>query len=116
MSKYTNYMKLKNWKVLPWRAMYLYVDSVEHFADNIFVKNNLRGIKFIGDYMQDRKETCIVMITLPRKSIKLFKTCMEELENKALLCGFTSYEETCDEVFGGFEKWREAKNTNEETV
>lgn len=68
-----------------------------YLADNIFTGNNLK-IKFISDFECPDSKYDIVLCKFKKKDEDKFADCMDKLERKMLLFGYTDYIEHCQNI------------------
>lgn len=88
-----NYIKLKK----KWYSRYhefVYVDTENHLADDIFVTNKI-PVKFKGDYKHDDQKYIIVYCKVKSKYLDEFTNSLGKLKNKMIHNGFTDYEVFC---------------------
>lgn len=88
-----NYIKLKK----KWYSRYhefVYVDTENHLADDVFVTNKI-PVKFKGDYKHDDKKYIIVYCKVKSKYLDEFTNSLGQLKNKMIHNGFKDYEVFC---------------------
>lgn len=84
--------KLK--KLSPFSFQYLYFDTEDHFADNIFIKNKI-FVKFGNEYAKDGEKYRAIFCEVSKKNVDKFLKSIDELKDKMLLFGYTDYEDWC---------------------
>lgn len=90
----SNYLKLKTFS--PFSYQFMYLDTADHLADNIFIKNEL-PVKFCGDFVKENENYSIIVCKIKKNDFEKFDKSMEELEKKMLLMGNVDYVEKCNE-------------------
>ena len=88
-----NYIKLKK----KWYSRYhefLYVDTENYLADDIFATNKI-PVKFKGDYKHDDKKYDLVHCKVKPKYIDEFLNSLGELKNEMFHNGFADYDMFC---------------------
>ena len=83
----------------PFRCKYLYVDTIDHMADKIFIDNKLGHIKFKQHFGSDKyPDLQIIFCTIRRSDEHLFLECMKKLYDNALICNIPYYDQLCNDV------------------
>lgn len=79
---------------------YVYADLKDYVADQIFLDNDLRHIRFREEFQKtiNEEEYVIVFCRIRTKDIDKFKKCMDQLQKKIRVCGYLGYEEVCDQL------------------
>ena len=90
-------------KISLFRSYYIYVDSKQYLADDIFIKNNIK-VKFEKELKYSDSDYKIMLVSVSNRKDYLFVKAMCELEEKMLNKGFDNYEEICNEVFNNLSK------------
>ena len=76
---------------------YVYIDTPEHLADDIFINHRLR-VWFKGDYSSEKNSYLIVHCEVKKRNAQEFEDCLRELENKAVLLGYRDYKLVAAEI------------------
>lgn len=89
-----NYIDFKD--PFPWRVRYCYLDRKEHFADQLFINNDIK-VKFTGEGTNpDFGDYKLVFCSVSIRHFGKMKVVFEQLKNKMLLLGYTDYETKCE--------------------
>ena len=75
----------------PFMEKYLYFDTHEFLADEIFVKNKVRVFFANKQWGKPGEKYCLVVCRIFKKSRDGFFKSLEQLFDKMLLCGNTDY-------------------------
>ena len=82
------------WK--PWHT-FVYIDSVQYLADNIFERRGIRPWGWKELPAIDSGYTAIVC-RIRKRSLEDFLMAMEELQRKMIICGYNDYEAFCRKI------------------
>ena len=77
---------------------FLYFDTFDCFADDIFIKNNVK-VKFRAKLASDEYSYIAVICKVKKKFRNAFLESLNELERKMLICGYSDYSEFCTNYF-----------------
>jgi hypothetical protein len=91
----------------------MYVDTKDYLADNIFVNQKLRILKFDKEWGRAGCPYVLICCTIWKKDANKFLKCMELLRNKMLLFGHTDYEEFLKDVDYSLHKAEEKGDDND---
>ena len=85
-----NYLKINT--INPFSTMFMYIDTSEYHADQIFVDQKLR-VKFTKyEFVNNDNGYLCIFVKVPNKKVAVFQECMDELKKKMSLCGRPKYE------------------------
>ena len=92
------YLKLRSYN--PFRCQYLYFDIDNHLADDIFINNKIRNIKFKNEYggLPDYPKCRAIICSFYRWDRKKFSVSMKQLENKIAIVDTDNYNKYIDFV------------------
>ena len=79
----------------PFRFAYVFIDTGDHLADQVFINNKVR-VKFLHEFVLQGAKYHILMCKIRKKDERNFILSMEQLKNKMLLLGHTDYEGFCN--------------------
>jgi hypothetical protein len=98
-----NYLKLRT--INPFRSQYIYIDTINCDADNIFISENL-SVKFKSDYGNNEKypDYIVVFCSIWKYDEKKFLKCLDKLKNKIILIRDNNYENVCDDFMSNIIK------------
>lgn len=75
---------------------YAYVDTDSYLADSLFTKYKIK-VKFGDEYRRSDDRYRVIFCKVKKRDEHNFRKALEELFDKALLCGFTNYEKFCED-------------------
>lgn len=75
----------------------IYIDTNQHLADKIFIEHKLK-MKFMSDFQNKVNNYEVILVEFPKKKLPTFIECMQELENKLLILGYSDYPAECKEL------------------
>lgn len=78
---------------------YMYLDTDEHYADQIFIDNKLY-VDFLGTYSSDTSKYRFVRCRVLKKDRETFIHCIDQLVYKMKLVGNNDYEDFVTEIVG----------------
>ena len=87
-----NYLQLHScW---PFYRQFVFVDTVDHFYAPIMKRNSImpRGIK---EYVKAGSPYRLIACKVKNSDTFLFSTAIRQIRNKALLLGYSDYDEVC---------------------
>lgn len=96
----------------PWQVEYMYIDSINYFADQLLINHGVENAKFKDMINNEHPNEILVFIKFSKKYETKFISAMHELKDKCLLCGFTDYEERYTAFFEGFKNFQNAGKEN----
>ena len=74
-----NYIKVRNW--VPFLSSYMYIDTYEHIADDLFADHDINFVWFGANELYCKDNGFIfVKCTIKSSCESLFEVCMEHLE------------------------------------
>lgn len=82
------------WK--PWHT-FIYIDSVQYLADNIFEKYGIHPRGWREMPAIDSAYSAI-RCRIRKRSLSDFLMAMEELQRKMIICGYSDYEAFCRKI------------------
>ena len=76
---------------------YAYVDHKDYLADSLF---NANGVSphFGKEMARAGSDYRVIFCKIRKKEAEAFKTALQSLENKMILCGHPDYSKFCDEL------------------
>ena len=86
----------------PVYANYVYVDTKEHLADTLFIRNKVY-VKFEREYAKEGTDYVIIFCRVRKKDISKILKSFEDLGNKMALLGHSDYNEFCENTLAMFQ-------------
>lgn len=82
---------------------FAFLDVVPYAADRLFVKHQVT-VHFGREYRKQGTPYHIILCKVRRRDVGRFHAAMAELPDKLRLLGYGDYLETCQSLWGSFEK------------
>ena len=86
----------------PVYANYVYVDTKEHLADTLFIRNKVY-VKFEREYAKEGTDYVIIFCRVRKKEISKILKSFEDVDNKMALLGHSDYNEFCENTLAMFQ-------------
>lgn len=94
-----NYIKLEKLSLL--YRHYVFVDTEEHLADQIFVKHKIK-VDFGKEYAHPDSIYRMLFCRVRKRNAAAVESALWEMNNKMLLLGHTDYEQYCSDLMRQF--------------
>lgn len=78
---------------------YMYLDTDEHYADNIFINNELH-VDFLDEFKSDQTKYKFIHCRVLKRDREKFIHCIDQLVYKMKLVGNIDYEDFVTEIIG----------------
>lgn len=82
---------------------YFYIDTTDYKADSIFMNQHIR-VKIKQEWYNSDNNYCIIMVKINKKDTNKFKSCMDLLIQKQLICNNSNYVEEANCILTGLIK------------
>jgi len=92
-----NYIKIES--KIPFRKRYIYLDTEEYYADQLFVKYEI-PVRFGFELTHPDHPYIFIDCKFWSKDEHKFLKALRELPNKMLLCGYKDYIQVCEQTVG----------------
>lgn len=97
MEENIHYQKLRHFSLF--NSHFAFFDTGDYLADNLFIKHQVR-VYFGDEYVHPDGVYRAILCHVRRWDEEKFRTAIEELANKMLLCGHPDYLEFCNTMWG----------------
>ena len=97
--------KLKNAIMLksknPFKDVILFVDTITNMSDSLFEKHGVK-VKERGAFRRGTEPYRVMVVSFYKWDIFGVIDALEELEKKALVCGYSDYASYCEKLYNDF--------------
>ena len=90
-----NYYECRNFGIK--YKIFLYIDVKDYLADPIFINHQVR-VKWTREFSHKNSPYLVIFCKVQKKDVEKFKTAMEDLEKKMLICGHKDYDKLAKEI------------------
>lgn len=106
-----NYFKIdKKWK-LPWRVHYLYIDTGDYFADQLFILNKV-PVKFGNEYIKKGYPYHVIFCSVNKSDEAKFLKSLSILPQKIAWNGHDDYGNFCKSIIDVMKESQNEYRTN----
>ena len=91
-----NYIKLKKFSLF--KNYYVFVDTKDYLADQIFIRNKVKVDFGEEASCEDYPKYVVIFCKIKKKDNNKFLKSLEELERKMLILGHTDYGNICQKI------------------
>ena len=105
-------MYLKNRKPSLRYDYFLFFDTPEYLADQLFIKQKVR-VWFDKEYAKEGSPFLAILCHVKKKDSAKFLAALDALKNKMILCGYPEYEAEVQKMMRHLEEAKGGSDTNE---
>ena len=91
---------------------FLFFDTPEYLADQLFIKQKVR-VWFDKEYAKDGSPFLAILCHVKKKDSAKFIAALDALKNKMILCGYPEYEAEIQKMMRHLEEAKGGSDTNE---
>ena len=91
---------------------FLFFDTPEYLADQLFIKQKVR-VWFEQEYAKEGSPFLAIFCRVKKKDSAKFLAALDALKNKMILCGYPEYEAEVQKMMRHLEEAKGGSDTNE---
>ena len=91
---------------------FLFFDTPEYLADQLFIKQKVR-VWFNQEYAKEGSPFLAIFCRVKKKDSAKFLAALDALKNKMILCGYPEYEAEVQKMIRHLEEAKGGSDTNE---
>ena len=91
---------------------FLFFDTPEYLADQLFIKQKVR-VWFDQEYAKEGSPYLAIFCRVKKKDSAKFLAALDALKNKMILCGYPEYEAEVQKMMRHLEEAKGGSDTNE---
>ena len=91
---------------------FLFFDTPEYLADQLFIKQKVR-VWFNQEYAKEGSPFLAIFCRVKKKDSAKFLAALDALKNKMILCGYPEYEAEVQKMMRHLEEAKGGSDTNE---
>ena len=91
---------------------FLFFDTPEYLADQLFIKQKVR-VWFDKEYAKEGSPFLAILCHVKKKDSAKFIAALDALKNKMILCGYPEYEAEVQKMMRHLEEAKGGSDTNE---
>ena len=91
---------------------FLFFDTPEYLADQLFIKQMVR-VWFDKEYAKEGSPFLAILCRVKKKDSAKFLAALDALKNKMILCGYPEYEAEVQKMMRHLEEAKGGSDTNE---
>lgn len=91
---------------------FLFFDTPEYLADQLFIQQKVR-VWFDKEYAKDGSPFLAILCHVKKKDSAKFIAALDALKNKMILCGYPEYEAEVQKMMRHLEEAKGGSDTNE---
>ena len=91
---------------------FLFFDTPEYLADQLFIKQKVR-VWFDKEYAKEGSPFLAIFCRVKKKDSAKFLAALDALKNKMILCGYPEYEAEVQKMMRHLEEAKGGSDTNE---
>ena len=91
---------------------FLFFDTPEYLADQLFIKQKVR-VWFDKEYAKEGSPFLAILCHVKKKDSAKFIAALDALKNKMILCGYPEYEAEVQKMIRHLEEAKGGSDTNE---
>ena len=91
---------------------FLFFDTPEYLADQLFIKQKVR-VWFNQEYAKEGSPFLAILCRVKKKDSAKFLAALDALKNKMILCGYPEYEAEVQKMMRHLEEAKGGSDTNE---
>lgn len=91
---------------------FLFFDTPEYLADQLFIKQKVR-VWFKQEYAKEGSPFLAIFCRVKKKDSAKFLAALDALKNKMILCGYPEYEAEVQKMMRHLEEAKGGSDTNE---
>lgn len=96
-----NYIEIKS--VLPWRHNFMYVDTEDYLADQLFIYEKVR-IKFKSEYGKNESKYIFIFASCKARDWLRVKKALSKLSIRMFIFGYRDYESVSSSMISKIDK------------